>query len=1048
MGQFTQNGVIYEEMPNGKVRVVGYAQGSGAVPLGGPDPMKPLDIAGKSLANQRTQQEINAANATAASTAAKAKSDAEIARINALNAQEQYNAQHPPVSTSGIYGTDYLKTLSPSDQAMVRALDEGRQAFPQGSALRSPFWQEKLSQVAQYDPNFDATNFNARAKARANVISGKIGQSNNALNTAMGHLATLKGQIDGTASHGGMLGLATTVNAIENAYLKGSGDPGVTNFKDTAAKLADELEAVYRNGGGAEQGVVRQLQSLDVNASREQKLGVIHNAMDLLASKMAANLSQYNFGMSGKPTWDMLDPHAKDILDNVAPDIRDKYFAAPSAPPGGSAGGGGAPPPTGPTGGIGPSVNGYNETPDPQSAQFWSDAARQGTSYRDALAQWRGDVRARGLVGVRPPPPGAYHKAAAYIRDHPDVPYQPFQSVTRAPIDPLQQVATDAAFSGPGVGIGHTVNALAATFPTALAGEQGARYNAVSNALHPNYALAGDIAGTVGGAVGAGKLVKGAAARFGLTASPARAAITGDLLYGGSAGAAQNPDNPLLGAGEGMAAMAAGNAAGRYLLSPLIRGGARAFNRTAKAFGAAPPDIPASLDPGQSLVFNRANPILGQIRTNMQDAAGLNLPYSLADASPQLRALAGSAVRKSPDVRALAESVISPRQMGQGERAIGMIDQHLAPVGDVSAMKADALARAQAASAPLYAKAMSHPAPSDRALKEMLDTPAGQQAARNAYDIALNKGENPAELSFATGPNGEPIINANPNWKTLQYVKMGLDKVVTDNQNPVTGKLDLRNPANVALNDLRARFVGRLGEINPDYRAANDAYSSIIGEGSAAERGAAATSPRVTPEQAQIAVTNAGNHLPHFQRGYASNMADQVERSRLSGDPYNLIYGSMGQQAKVGTVFPEGARAFDRARSLEGDMSKTAYETLGGSPTASRMEADRLFENPLADAGVELGIMAATGVPPKNLIMSGLRKAADARNLGFRGAKGKADKIGPLLLNADPAANLAALDELTKLYGARQAYIGRTRAMGGMFGSPLLGGPLIYGQNQ
>jgi hypothetical protein len=58
VGQFTQNGITYEELPGGKVRVVGYA-------IGNPDPMKQLDIAGKSVGNQgqalqnvRTQQQI------------------------------------------------------------------------------------------------------------------------------------------------------------------------------------------------------------------------------------------------------------------------------------------------------------------------------------------------------------------------------------------------------------------------------------------------------------------------------------------------------------------------------------------------------------------------------------------------------------------------------------------------------------------------------------------------------------------------------------------------------------------------------------------------------------------------------------------------------------------------------------------------------------------------------------------------------------------------------------------------------------------------------
>jgi len=279
VGQFTHNGVTYEDLGNGKVRVV--ATSPAASPFA--NPKLPGELTSQNLSNTRTQQEIDAANATATADTAKAKAEAQSAELAARNAQEQYNAQHPSVQETGLYGDDFLKTLSQSDQSMVKALSEGRLAFPQGAALRAPFWQEKLSQVAQFDPTFDATNFNARAQGRSNAIKGKLGQSNNALNTAIGHLGQLSDQISGTASHS-----FTPFNALENTTLKMFGDPGVTNFQDTAAKLADELEAVYRNGGGAEQGVTRQLRSLDPNMSLEQKNGIVHNAMDLLAVAVTA----------------------------------------------------------------------------------------------------------------------------------------------------------------------------------------------------------------------------------------------------------------------------------------------------------------------------------------------------------------------------------------------------------------------------------------------------------------------------------------------------------------------------------------------------------------------------------------------------------------------------------------------------------------------------------------------------------------------------------------------------------------------------------------
>lgn len=1029
----------------------------------GGDPKLPGTLAGQGL-NNRGQSLSNQKNsATLPFEVRSARAQAEKAEIDAKNAKEQYDSAHPAANTSGLYGADYLKTLSVSDQNMVKALSEGRLAFPQGAALRAPFWQEKVSQVAQFDPTFDATNFNARAKGRANAISGRLGQSNNALNTALGHLQTLSDQIGRTASHGGFP-FATTVNAVENAYSRGHGDAGITNFTDTASKLADELEAVYRNGGGAEQGVVRQLRNLDPNMSRDQKAGVIHNAMDLLASKMSANLSQYDFGTGGKPTWQMLDPHAREIFDKNAPDIRDKYFAMP-------------PPPSGATNGNpSSSSGGSGDRPDPTSAAFWQDAARRGTPYSTALKQWQGDIGVRGLQAVTPPPPDAYRKASAYMRQHPDTEYQSFESIIRAPLNLGDSARNAVSSSGPGALAGHFANDFAAGLPELAAGDKGAYFDAVSRNEHPRMSIAGDIGGTVGGALafnrGLSPLLERApgavggyfnaaklagdplSASFAPQVAAGRQALTTDMLFGGGSGAAQNPDHPLLGAAGGAAAMGAGNMVGRYTLGPALQfaGGTKAgqfvMNSALKGgakvrgmFGGS--DVPSTFNPptapspGESMILGQAGKSgIDDIRGNLNDAADLNLPYSLADADPRLRLLAGSATRKSPNVRKLAEDTLGPRQLGQAERAVGLIDSQLAPVGDVPTIKAESLKRARAASAPLYAKAKAQPAPelsNEPALSEVLSRPTAEQALRRGYRIALDEGSNPAELSFATGPNGETLINGNPTWQTLHYVRRGLDEEIAGAVDPVTGKVKPgMSDTQGAMIKLRSDLDNEFGRLNSTFKEADAQFAGIASQGTAAERGAAATDIRVTPEQTQAALGN--NSLPYFRKGYASSMADTVDRTRLSTDPYNAVYGSPAQQQKLGLVFPRGSQQFARARQLEGDMSKTHYETLGGSPTASRMESDRLFEHP-GGMATDIAFSAATGAPTPRLVERSLRGVNDWWQLG-RGVK-RADEIGPLLLDPDPRVADAVMRYLMKSKADRQGYVQNTRALGGMFGAPI-----------
>jgi hypothetical protein len=561
----------------------------------------------KALQDTRTRQEIDLANATAAARAQEARAQAQHATIDAKTAQEQYDAQHRPASTSGVYGPDYLKTLSPSDQNMVKALSEGRMAFPQGSALRAPFWQEKLSQVAQFDPTFDATDFNARAKARANAISGKLGASNNALNTAIGHAGQLMDQIGGTASHGPWhigpvpIPLAHAVNSIQNATSEAAGEPGVPLFRDTAQKLADELEAVYRNGGGAEQGVVRQLRSFDPNASEDQKRAVIGNAMELLASKMAANVSQYNFGTGGKPTWDMLDPHTLTVLQQHAPDLVGKYFTPPSAGGGGvTPGGGGPPSPLAPRSGgreegLQGIINGLG-TPgnqqsvaqgatrnvwDPQQSGELSGRIHEAAQRRDldpktaaaAIASWA----RTSYPQATPLSEGDIAQWVTYLRAHPGYKGSVAAATRTVPLSFKERVAGSPATA---MAIGG-INAATAGYSDEIAAGVGSLFGAdytqtrdkldaakkALAATHPEADMAGNVVGGAASMLGGEALLGRLAPKtVGLGArlfGPRAAPLVADAGYGALYGSGENNDNRGLGAVLGGAAGVGGGMAAR-----------------------------------------------------------------------------------------------------------------------------------------------------------------------------------------------------------------------------------------------------------------------------------------------------------------------------------------------------------------------------------------------------------------------------------------------------------------------------------------------------
>jgi hypothetical protein len=250
-----------------------------------------------------------------------------------------------PADQLGVTGPDFLAKLSPTDAAQVKALASGRMAFPTGKAAASPYWQMRLQQVAQYDPTFDAINYTARAKTRADFTSGVSARNIKALNTAIGHVGQLANQIGGTASHGGFP-LATTVNALENTYERGKGDPGITNYAQTAGAVSGELTQVFRGSGGAEADIQRYLNELDPNASAQQKQAAVSNILTLLKSRLDALNDQYTKGMgTSAGGLQVLDPHAVDTLQQHLPGFNAADYGGPSGPSDGS-----PPSPSGPQG--------------------------------------------------------------------------------------------------------------------------------------------------------------------------------------------------------------------------------------------------------------------------------------------------------------------------------------------------------------------------------------------------------------------------------------------------------------------------------------------------------------------------------------------------------------------------------------------------------------------------------------------------------------------------------------------------------------------------
>jgi hypothetical protein len=1000
----------------------------------------------------KSQVETQIAQDTAAAQEQKAKNEAVSSGIKVKSDQVDLNMKTgtPPGDLTKT-GQAYLATLPPGVGDLTREMLNGNYKGSITTSRNPIVMQAALAAAHATNGNFDAGKYDERLALIKSLTdpNSQLG----ALNTALAHAGVLYDQAANVAGGTwfGHTPLSTAVNAVENWWQGNS--PAVANYEGTVGKYGPEQAKAYGIGtGGERQGIEQQY---SVNLPLDTKRSLLSNDARLYAGKIASLAHGYDMLGANNPL-DYLSPDAKDALAKIDPQTYQKIFGAASGaqqngasiPPVGPSGPGN--PPTGdvnPNGGMG-AAQGYTSHPDTQGAAFVDNLVRQRVPYAQAAQQYTDFMKQRGYPNATPFAPSQYNAAVKWAQSHPNLAssYNPAiaASIYDRKLNAGEQLLSNVAASGPGVLTANAANAATAGLPVLAAGDQGQFYQQYANAAHPNYALAGDVAGTIAGISGVNKGLKagaeaaqdlpifGRVAR-GLLDKPGIRGMVANDLYGGAYGAASNPDHPFIGGAAGALTAQAGDSLGRFLIAPAGRAVA------GKAGGMFGYRAPLPLNSGDAAIVKPLSTpdAISGVQQNLTDAANLNLPYSLADASPQLRALAGSAARKSPDVMALGNNTLNPRALGQADRAIEGITKNLAQPGDLKTMLADARARAQQISQPFYEQAFNAPAPNDSVLNDVLRTPDGEEAVRRAYRIALNRGENPAELDFSVDSSGDPIINAKPNFKTLHYTKMGLDSLVEDKRDPVTGVLNLNDPWTQSVDMLRRQFRGRLGELNPAYAQANEAYANAVGNGSAAEAGYGATAPSVTPTQAQNGFANQSpDNAPFFQRGFASNMADTVNNTRFSTNPMARIYGSPAQQAKVASIFPNGAQNFGRLAQLENDMSATRNEVLGGSQTAARTQADKMFDN--LDIGVDLAKAAAThgASIPFDLAMTGARKAGNG--LFNRMSLAKADQIGPILLNQDPLGANAAINDMLARNAAYQRYLTASRNYGGMFGASTL----------
>ena len=1054
----------------------GYARDMATLPLA--VPTAAADLADKQATQQHTILENNRMRAQAQTDGPmaqaaliKAQSDGIIAQQKADEAKAN-TALATMTPNSDLHGDAYLqKFVPPNMWNTVKAYARGDLGSRSGGLSTSmlPIIQYAMN----YDPTTSGTNFPARVKMQSDLAGS-------APNTAGGSLRSMEQMLlhgndllNGGQSLNnfgpGIIGSAA--NSVRTMYDQAYHDPTLSAYNQDVLNYAPESQKGVAGTAGVGPEREGRAASFAPSAPQASRVAALQSDAQMAYQRMGAVNDQYHRIM-GRDITDQLSPAARAAYDNIMAGGYDKngnaLFPAKGYVPGSIlAQGGGAGPgnPGNPSAPGNPGTpGGFNSNPlaslpgdgsgspmgslattptrlvdDPKAGALINALVRRGAGADEinsaltplgyppvdagAVTQWQSFLKSnpgfKGLAGG-----GAQRPVATSL----------YNRVAGSPVGTGIGAGIDAALGGTTDEIAGGVNSLLTGKPLgASIAEQNAAKQAAF-AANPKATTVGDLLGGTLGYVGAGKLLGGTALAAGLGRA---APYAGAAAFGAASGAGQDNNNRLGGAVGGAVGGLVGAGIGAAAAVPV---GAIARTRPVQALGrmfGRGLDVAPMPTPAQSSALSAIN-IAGPdaVRSSLADASNLGVPMSLADTSPNLRELAGAAVRRSPTASGFAEDALLSRNRGQIDRFGSAVTRDLGPISNIPQTSADLAAQAKTTAAPLYAKAYSNPGASSVDLSDLTSKPSYQAGLSQAHNIALEDGVDPTSLGFDLDGQGNVTLNRTPSFQTLDYIKQGMDATLEPHRNLLTGKLDL-TPATKPINDTKNTLLSRMDAVNPDYAAARAAYAGPMQSRDALTRGQDAFG--LSPDELGMQVQGQSpEQLGQMQTGFRSQLMTNANGIRDAGNPFDAAstLGNPNARARLDALYPNnpGNANLLQQRDLEGQLQQTSNAILGNSKTAQRGIADKAFDmSAIPAAAIDAATIYHGGVPLATAARYGLRTVANSaigsavKGQLAQSAIAKADDLAPMLLNTDPSASAATVDDLIKQQAAYQAYVNASR---------------------
>lgn len=384
-------------------------------------------------------------------------------------------------------------------------------------------------------------------------------------------------------------------------------------------------------------------------------------------------------------------------------------------------------------------------------------------------------------------------------------------------------------------------------------------------------------------------------------------------------------------------------------------------------------------------------------------AAQRQTPLSIADTGENTRGLLASVSRRPGPARSIARPAIEQRQAEQSDRVVGAIGRDLGRVGNVRQESERLLEEARTASAPLYDDFRAQPGRTSDELEAILQTPAGRSALSRAQTIAANERRDPTALGFDLNDQGEVILARNSSPETLDLVKRGLDDLLEDARDPITGRINY-TPSLRAIEDVRKSLIREADNLYPQYGAARAAFAGPASVEEALQLGR--QSLNMSAEDLDAAISRMQPaEVEQFGLGLRAAMADNINRAGDSANVVNRLLGTPRKREALSRAFggEEGFNNFLATMADEREISRTSQSVLGGSQTAERLAADaQTSDGGLAETAAGVALRGVS--QPLGLLGDALKALGEVGRFGAGDAGNQTrEGVAALLTETDPS---------------------------------------------